>query len=184
MRGEDLPFPDGAFDLIVSQYGIEYSALDRSVPEMLRILAAGGRIALLLHAHRLAPRSWRQIELAHLDWLLSDRGLLWRQRLVIEPLSRATTAHGRASLANDPMAEAARERFNAAQDRLRCNACNEPRMVPMCCLKCKNAVPMRARAGGTEHGVAAAQERLGRHYRGCETRSFDCNSYARHALTP
>jgi len=47
---ESLPFGDGTFDAVVSQYGIEYSDLDRSVPEALRLLAPGGRLRLLLHA--------------------------------------------------------------------------------------------------------------------------------------
>ncbi len=116
---EDLGFPDGAFDLVVSQYGIEYSKLDRSVPEMLRVLAPGGRIALLLHAADSRPATLAAVELTHLAWLLSDNGLLAAAAAMLEPISRAITAEGRAALANDPRAEAARERFNAAQDLLR-----------------------------------------------------------------
>ncbi len=47
---ESLPFGDGTFDAVVSQYGIEYSDLDRSIPEALRLLAPLGRLRLLLHA--------------------------------------------------------------------------------------------------------------------------------------
>jgi SAM-dependent methyltransferase len=47
---EALPYGDGGFDAVVSQYGIEYSDLSRSVPEAVRMLAPGGRIRFVVHA--------------------------------------------------------------------------------------------------------------------------------------
>lgn len=47
---EDLPFADASFDAVVSQYGIEYSHLDQSVPEAARVLAPGGRLRFATHA--------------------------------------------------------------------------------------------------------------------------------------
>jgi len=47
---EALPFPDGGFGAVVSQYGIEYSNLDKSVPEALRMLAPGGGLRFVVHA--------------------------------------------------------------------------------------------------------------------------------------
>jgi SAM-dependent methyltransferase len=45
--GEDLPFPDGHFDLVVSHEVIEHVADDRqSICEMVRVLKPGGRIVL------------------------------------------------------------------------------------------------------------------------------------------
>jgi SAM-dependent methyltransferase len=115
---EALPYADGAFDLIVSQYGIEYSDLDRSVPEMLRVLAPDGCIALVMHIVGSRPVELAKIELGHLDWLVSDAGLLSATAGLIEPMTRTSTASGRASLVNDAAAEAARLRFNDAQDAL------------------------------------------------------------------
>ncbi len=115
---EMLPFPDHQFDLVISQYGLEYSDLDRSVPEMLRVLAPTGGIALLLHHADSRPVQLAAVELEHIQWLQSPRGLLRAAEALFEPLSRAATPEGRASLASDPAAEAAREHFNAAQDAL------------------------------------------------------------------
>jgi SAM-dependent methyltransferase len=44
---EALPFPDGAFDVVVSQFGLMFFS-DRlqSLREMLRVLAGGGRLAV------------------------------------------------------------------------------------------------------------------------------------------
>lgn len=119
VQAEHLPFPDKAFDLVVSQYGIEYSDLERSIAEMLRVLALGGRIALLLHAFDSRPVTLAAVELAHIEWLMSDAGLLPATTAMLGPISRAGTPLGRAELARDRDAEVARERFNGAQDALR-----------------------------------------------------------------
>ncbi len=49
-RLEALPFPDGAFDAVVSQYGVEYSDTSRSLAEAIRVLGPGGRLRFLVHA--------------------------------------------------------------------------------------------------------------------------------------
>lgn len=45
---DDLPFEDGSFDLVVSQFGIEYAGVD-AFEEAARIVAPGGRLAALVH---------------------------------------------------------------------------------------------------------------------------------------
>ena len=47
---EQLPIADGGFDAVVSQYGIEYSDLTRSLSEAVRVLAPGGRLRFAIHA--------------------------------------------------------------------------------------------------------------------------------------
>ena len=47
---EALPFGDGGFDAVVSQFGIEYSDLSRSLPEAVRMVAPGGRLRFVVHA--------------------------------------------------------------------------------------------------------------------------------------
>jgi SAM-dependent methyltransferase len=74
---EDLPFPDLSFDLVVSQYGIEYSDLGRSIPEAARVLKPGGRMVFVMH-----DRNSEVVKLttAHLDdmkavWSFDIHGL-------------------------------------------------------------------------------------------------------------
>lgn len=43
-----LPFSDGSFDIVTSQFGIEYAGLD-AVDEMARVVAPGGALVLLMH---------------------------------------------------------------------------------------------------------------------------------------
>ncbi|RTR34314.1 class I SAM-dependent methyltransferase [Shewanella atlantica] len=44
-----LPFEDGQFELVISQFGIEYANLKKAVPEALRVLRTKGRLALVMH---------------------------------------------------------------------------------------------------------------------------------------
>ena len=44
----DMPFPDGAFDVATSQFGVEYAGLG-AVSEMARVTAPGGSLVLLMH---------------------------------------------------------------------------------------------------------------------------------------
>lgn len=46
---ENMPIADSSVDLIVSQYGIEYSDLNKSIPEVSRILVDQGKLCLVMH---------------------------------------------------------------------------------------------------------------------------------------
>ena len=46
---EKLPFEDNSVDLVVSQYGLEYSNLDKSIPEIGRVLTSSGKMSFILH---------------------------------------------------------------------------------------------------------------------------------------
>ena len=69
---EDLPFPAASFDAVVSQFGIEYSDLPRSVAELARLVAPNGSARLVLHAAEgaVVERSRRAIE--EIDFLLHE----------------------------------------------------------------------------------------------------------------
>ena len=45
---DDLPFDDSSFDLVVSQFGIEYAGVE-AFAEAARVVAAGGRLVVLAH---------------------------------------------------------------------------------------------------------------------------------------
>lgn len=47
-----LPFDNEKYDLIVSQYGIEYSNLSKSIPEAVRVLKSGGRLSIVTHHYQ------------------------------------------------------------------------------------------------------------------------------------
>lgn len=74
VRAEELPFAAASFDLVSSQYGIEYTDLERSVPEVARVLRPQGRMALIVHhaESRLARVAREELRLS--DWLLEPHG--------------------------------------------------------------------------------------------------------------
>lgn len=112
---EALPFADASFDMVVSQYGLEYTDLARSVPEILRVLAPAGKVRLLTHHADSRPVRLAHAELAHLAWMGEPQGLLDTGAALLEPMARASTEAGRAALATDANANALRARFNALQ---------------------------------------------------------------------
>ena len=112
-----LPFGDRSFDLVVSQYGLEYTDLERTLPELFRVRAPGGGVALVLHHARGRPATLASIEIDHLRWLMVDGGLFDAAAALIEPMARASSPEGRTRLQHDPRANAARERFNDLQNQ-------------------------------------------------------------------
>jgi SAM-dependent methyltransferase len=69
---EALPFADASFEAAVSQYGIEYSDLSRSLPELARVVAPGGRARLVIHAADGVIAAGARDMLADADLLLDD----------------------------------------------------------------------------------------------------------------
>jgi SAM-dependent methyltransferase len=116
---ESLPFDDASFDLVTSQYGIEYGEVDAALAQALRVCAPGGRLVFVLHHAASRPVQLAKTELDHLTWLVGDAGLVTAAEGLIAPMARSATPAGRASLTGDVVAHAARERFNAAQAALR-----------------------------------------------------------------
>lgn len=155
---EQLPFEDGRFALAVSQYGIEYTDMEHSVAELLRVTRRPGRIALLLHHERSRPVSLARDEIAHLDWLFAEDGLLASVARIVPIVVRASTAQGRAALAHDPVAERERQRFNELQRELGTRAASA--LCPDVLYEVRDALGrVLALAGqaGAQHAAAALE---------------------------
>lgn len=116
VRTEQLPFADHRFNLVTSQFGIEYTDLERSMAEVRRVLRPDGALRFVLHHAGSRTPELAQAELRHIDWLLAPEGLLQTVKQLAEPFSRTATLAGRAHLARDPHANALRDRFNQLQD--------------------------------------------------------------------
>jgi SAM-dependent methyltransferase len=89
---EALPFEDGAFDAVVSQFGYEYGDTAAIAPEAARLLAPGGRLGLLIHrrdgpivAHNLPRRDALRWALAPGGYLAKARGLVAARRIAAIP---------------------------------------------------------------------------------------------------
>lgn len=114
---EDTGFADASFSLVVSQYGLEYSDLVRSLPELARITAGGGRLALVAHhaGARLAAVAGAEVRM--IDWLRAPGGLM-EQAAGIHFYMELAARGERGRLASDPEAGRARAGFNAAMQAL------------------------------------------------------------------
>jgi ubiquinone/menaquinone biosynthesis C-methylase UbiE len=49
---EKLPFEDSSVDVAISQYGLEYSDLQRSIPELSRILKPSAKMGFIVHSEQ------------------------------------------------------------------------------------------------------------------------------------
>jgi SAM-dependent methyltransferase len=111
---EDLPLDDATFDAVVSQYGVEYSDLERSLPEAARVLAPGGYIRFAMHAAdgAVAARTARAI--ADTDFLLDQLDLPGRASACVAAI--LGVERGRAT---GPFAQvAAQEKYAAFRSAL------------------------------------------------------------------
>jgi len=115
-RAEELPFADGSFQHIYSQFGIEYTDLKKSVPELLRVLQPTGSVRLIVHHPNSLLLQVAKEEFEHLQSVLAKDGLLACAQSILEPIYRAQSPEGIAQLKADPTANLAKKRFNQAQD--------------------------------------------------------------------
>jgi len=85
---EALPFRDGTFTSVVSQFGFEYACETRAAAEAARVLAPGGRLLLVIHAKVGAVARDIDWRLARMHSVLAENGPV---SLVLE-LARAYEA--------------------------------------------------------------------------------------------
>ena len=118
IAAEQLPLPAECFDMVISQFGIEYSNRRQSHPEAVRVLKSGGKwSAVVHHAQSIIVHNARD-ELRHGEWLFQPNGLLATVHDLSPLFERARTAEGRIGLDRDPAAHELRDRFNGLQEEL------------------------------------------------------------------
>lgn len=72
IAAEDLPFEEGYFNGVTSQYAIEYGDLSRSIPEIYRILKRGGHFCGVFHARDSTVVQQNNEGIAEADFLLNS----------------------------------------------------------------------------------------------------------------
>lgn len=110
---EALSFPSQYFDLVVSQFGIEYGQWPAALEQAARVCKPDGSLALLLHhAESLVVRLGR-IEAAHQQYLLGPDGLVAAAQSLLPHLSCVL-----AGAAPDMQANTCRAAYNQAMNDL------------------------------------------------------------------
>ncbi len=126
---EALPFADGSFDLVASQYGVEYAEFDRALPEALRVVRPGGLVHLVVHHRDGRPCTLAREELAHLDWLERESGWFDAAAAMLEPMGLLAEPGGRDRLQRESRFAAVRQSFDAvvaeARRRQAASACGD-----------------------------------------------------------
>lgn len=95
---EALPFKEHSFDLVVSQYGLEYAALNPALDEIERVLRPGGQLHCLSHCEDSAVVAQGYSQLKELDLLLNTDGPFTAMQQFLEAqrrgrkIARATEA--------------------------------------------------------------------------------------------
>jgi len=115
---EQLPFEDACFDLVISQYGIEYAELAVALAQVRRVLGPGGRLRLLMHHRASVPVEKGDIEARLIETLFADDGLFAAAGRMLPWIAMSGTATGRVQLQGNAAANRDRATFNACQQAL------------------------------------------------------------------
>jgi ubiquinone/menaquinone biosynthesis C-methylase UbiE len=92
---EALPVPEGAFDRVCSQFGLEYSDLRQSLPEIARVLAPGGRLSAVIHHADSVIVQPAYDEIAQMDHVVDRERLYLKMRNLLRALREGGRARGR-----------------------------------------------------------------------------------------
>lgn len=106
---EHLPFPDGSFDLITSQFGIEYGRFPEVQDEAMRVLKSGGHMGFVIHHACSVITAVAKDEAAIQAFLLAPEGLIAAATDIL-PWMAQIRAGRQLDMAQ---AQAARARYNA-----------------------------------------------------------------------
>lgn len=83
-----LPFDDTSFDVVVSQYGLEYADLTEALTEVERVLGAGGRLHWLAHSEQSEVVAQNRDRHRQIDLLLAKDGPLDAMGQLVARLKR------------------------------------------------------------------------------------------------
>jgi SAM-dependent methyltransferase len=106
VAAEQLPFADGSFDLVCSQYGLEYADLPRALAEAGRVLAPGGRLLWLGHHVVSDVVVQNTAHRAQLDYLLADGGAWAAMRAFVGALGHVDRRESAVRRLGDALAAA------------------------------------------------------------------------------
>lgn len=113
---EQLPFADSTFDLVVSQFGLEYAHWPQALQELLRVSKPAGSAAFFMHHPASIIVQVGREELKNIESVLSPDGLLDAARGVMPWIAHARAGSG--ALVRDPEAAASRQAYNSAAQLL------------------------------------------------------------------
>lgn len=79
-----LPFEDDSFAVVVSQFGFEYGDVRKTAREIVRVLAPGGKVGLLVHRGDGPILKHNRKRRSELLWALRERGVARKVRAILD----------------------------------------------------------------------------------------------------
>jgi SAM-dependent methyltransferase len=119
---EKLPLDDASVEAVTSQYGIEYSDLEKSIPEAVRVLGPGGRLRFACHAAEGALATDTKGAIAEAHFLLDELDLTGRAARCLDAVLGVERGHQVGQLAEI----AAQSRYAEFRDGLKAVAERAP----------------------------------------------------------
>lgn len=101
---EQQPFDDDSFEMVTSQFGFEYSDIDRTLAEIRRVLVPGGRFVALSHHIDSSLADESRGELAIYSAAIDELDLLGETRKIFEALGDIPDAPGPVGAGNEAYA--------------------------------------------------------------------------------
>lgn len=118
VMAESLPFEAATFELVISQYGIEYADPVQAFAEVARVLKPGGRLRLVMHHADSVPVNQGRVEVPQSESVLGESGLIETASRLLPWLALANAPGGLNTLRGNAQASADRAEFNKMQQQL------------------------------------------------------------------
>ncbi len=110
----ELPYADQQFDFIMGQYSIEYTPIEKTLPELRRVLKTDGKMAFAVHHQDSVVMATTKDELTQAEILFDRTKLFIRAKSLIKVMGENTTKKQKASLRSNPVTEKKRNALNKA----------------------------------------------------------------------
>lgn len=115
---ETLDLGEQRFDLAVSQFGLEYAALEPALKAVARHLKPGGRLIAVMHRQDSAICSRSREELQQYRALKKEHPLLDNLRQLVKAMGEVRTRADHQRLSSNPASERQRLQFNRTLEKL------------------------------------------------------------------
>lgn len=106
VAAEKLPFEAGSFDVVVSQYGLEYADLHQALAEVARVLASGGILHWLAHSESSEVVQQNREQALEVEYLLAPRGPVYYMNTFVARQRRRKDMQYSVTMLNESFAQA------------------------------------------------------------------------------
>ncbi len=119
---ENTTLPNDSVDMVVSQFGLEYSNIEKSIPEISRVLEAKGSVHLVLHHSDSILNKNALEETQHIDFLLDKSNYFELIEKMIGIFSKLKNPANIAKINKDQTSLEARAKFNLLAQQIELKA--------------------------------------------------------------